>query len=961
MRRQPSRSALVLCLPIALLLASPAGAQYMFLDSNGDGAHTAADEVHAIGPTVINIWLDTAHNRDGSGTICQYEPEKPLTLFAYHVNLEATGGTVGYSAYTNLVSQMGPVSSPFPSDSVNFASGLFFTPTSLVLPAGRYLLGTLTVYAGSGTPSLQIAPGDFNGPGREMTEFASLCGGSLYPNTLVLGTDWFDADGLAFRAGGGPNQSPRLTPPIAMTVPTGGNAIQPLVANDPDGQPLSFAKVSGPSYLYVATLDRGAGTARGEIRVAPFASDAGSATATLSVGDGAASDAATFGITVARGRDHPPFLRRLSPMTLGAGQTSTVPLQAGDPDGGILHLAKVSGPRYVALRELYSRPGGASALLTLSPTLCDVGTAEASFSLTDGVSTQQRNVTLSVNLPVNDGSIRYSLAGFIHGVRLADLNRDGMLDIIAAHEDQPQISVFLNEGKDNLAPGVPYPVSGQDGAIEAGDFNEDGRMDVAVTDVAGAAVDVLLGKGDGTLLAATRYATGAGPGGIAVEDFNRDGHLDLITNNKEAGTVSVLLGTGKGSFAPKHDSPAGFRPNSLVVGDFNVDGRPDAAVVDPERGGLNGALIVLPGLGDGTFGDAVETFVRGYPFSVAAGDWNGDGKTDIAVADLQSPSTVQTFAGHGDGTFEPGVALASPEPISFIFAITNGDLNGDGIQDLVVSDVDRVRLAVFLGIGNGAFASPRFLGGRYAQGLAIGDMNQDGRPDLVGTAPLNIGLFMNPFPVPPSVEVQASVPNGKYRPGDAGLCVTIEGVQDPNVLIDPFTVVLRSEGTGSIGEIYPNGKMVVAGDADRDGKTGTRLCFRAADVAALFSDIGHTTHLTAQISGAAMDGRLFCSDLDLLIDGRRLSAAPAFAPNPFNPATRLTFSTAREGPGKVFLFDIQGHRVRTLLDAARLPAGDHEYAFNGKGDRGEKLSSGVYFYRVDTTDGRYEGRIIILK
>ena len=307
MRRRPFRSILFACVPLALLFASPASAQYMYLDSNGDGVHTAADLVHAIGPTVIDIWLDTAHNRDGSPTTCQYEPEKPLTIFSYDVILLATGGTVTYSSYTNLVSGMGPVGSPLPPDSVNFASGPFYTPTSLVLPAGKYLLGTLTVYAGSGTPSVDIAPGDFFGPFGEMTEFGSLCGGSLYPNTLVLGTDWFDIDGLAYSAGGGPNQSPRLTPPIAMVVPTGGNAVQPIMANDPDGQPLSFTKISGPSFLYVTTLDRGTGTARGEIRVAPFASDAGSATASVGVSDGAAQDQATFGVTAKRGRDHPPF------------------------------------------------------------------------------------------------------------------------------------------------------------------------------------------------------------------------------------------------------------------------------------------------------------------------------------------------------------------------------------------------------------------------------------------------------------------------------------------------------------------------------------------------------------------------------------------------------------------------------------------------------------------------------
>ncbi|TMQ51429.1 MAG: hypothetical protein E6K71_00390 [Candidatus Eisenbacteria bacterium] len=963
MRRRPFRSILVACLPLALLFASPASAQYMYLDSNGDGVHTAADLVHAIGPTVIDIWLDTAHNRDGSPTTCQYEPEKPLTIFSYDVILLATGGTVTYSSYTNLVSGMGPVGFPLPPDSVNFESGPFYTPTSLVLPAGKYLLGTLTVYAGSGTPSVDIAPGDFFGPFGEMTEFGSLCGGSLYPNTLVLGTDWFDIDGLAYNAGGGPNQSPRLTPPIAMVVPTGGNAVQPITANDPDGQPLSFTKISGPSFLYVTTLDRGTGTARGEIRVAPFASDAGSASASVSVSDGAAQDQATFGVTAKRGRDHPPFLRSEPALTLAAGQTRTLTLNAGDPDGGTVRFAKVSGPNFVGLRELSSRPGGASAVLTLSPTLCDVGSSQVSFSITDGVSTLVREMALSVALPVNDGTVGYHLAGFMHAIQLADMNRDGMLDVVAVHEDQDEISVYLNEGRDNLALGVPYPVSGQDGGIATGDFDEDGKMDVAVTDPAGAVVDLLLGKGDGTLLAASHYATGVGPGSVAVEDFNRDGHLDLITNNEEAGTVSVLLGTGKGTFAPKHDSPAGFRPNALAVGDFNLDGRPDAAVVGPEQGGLNGTLTVLPGLGDGTFGDGIQTSVQGYPFSVVAGDWNGDGRTDIAFTDISPPSTVQTFLGHGDGTFEPGVALASPVEFSYLFVVVNGDLNGDGCQDLIVSDVDRLRLATFLGTGNGTFASPRFQGSRYAQGLAIGDMDRDGRPDLVGTAPMNIGLFMNTFSVSPSVEVDASAPNGKFRP-DQGtpMCVTIEGAHDPSLVIDPATVVLRSEGTGSVGEIHPPaGKQVIAGDTNRNGKTGTRICFPAEDVAALFDQLGRTAHVTAQISGSSIDGRLFCSNLDLLIDGRHLSAEPVFAPNPFNPSTRLTFSTQREGPAKAFLFDVQGRRVRTLLDTARLSAGPHDYRFDGKGDRGETLPSSVYFYRVQSTEGTFEGRIIILK
>src|SRR5207244_2452464 len=95
-----------------LVLAPPAPGQYIYLDSDGDGVHTAADQVHAAGPTVIDIWLDTAHNRDGSPALCKPNPTEPLDIFSYVVNLLASGGTVSYSAFRNRVAQMGLSSPP---------------------------------------------------------------------------------------------------------------------------------------------------------------------------------------------------------------------------------------------------------------------------------------------------------------------------------------------------------------------------------------------------------------------------------------------------------------------------------------------------------------------------------------------------------------------------------------------------------------------------------------------------------------------------------------------------------------------------------------------------------------------------------------------------------------------------------------------------------------------------------
>ncbi|HEU5311673.1 MAG TPA: hypothetical protein VFV24_09500 [Candidatus Eisenbacteria bacterium] len=179
---------------VLLVLASPAYAQYMYLDSNGSGTHTAADKLHPVHPTTVDIWFDTAHNRDGSGTSCHSDPATPLDMFSYVVNLEATGGTVVYSSYTNRVPSMAPVGSTPASDATQFSTGPFAGNPSL--PPGKYLLGTLTITVATGSPSVQIVP-TLTSPFVDMTLFGSHCEEHEdNSNSIILGQDWFDVDGL---------------------------------------------------------------------------------------------------------------------------------------------------------------------------------------------------------------------------------------------------------------------------------------------------------------------------------------------------------------------------------------------------------------------------------------------------------------------------------------------------------------------------------------------------------------------------------------------------------------------------------------------------------------------------------------------------------------------------------------------------------------------------------------------
>jgi hypothetical protein len=366
------------------------------------------------------------------------------------------------------------------------------------------------------------------------------------------------------------------------------------------------------------------------------------------------------------------------------------------------------------------------------------------------------NGSVSVLLGNGDGTFQapqsYLSGGSdVMSLAVGDFNGDGQLDVVVANEcadtfcSTGSVSVLLGNGSGALQLVGSYATGrGPSYSIAVSDLNGDGSSDVAVALIDGS-VAVLLGNGDGSLQPAVSYAAGENPRSIAVKDLNGDGYPDLVVAEQGSSTLTVLLGNGNGTFQPAVTyGSGGGNAFGVAVQDINGDGRADLIVANrcADIDCTSGSVSVLLGNGDGTF-QGTKGYASGgqSALSVATGDFNHDGILDFAVANQCADSTCQSSSvsvllGNGDGTFQP--AASYPSGGLDASSVTVGDLNGDGKPDLVVanyctSNCASGSVSVLLGNGDGTFQSAVSYpsGGEDAYSAAVADVNGDGKPDLV--------------------------------------------------------------------------------------------------------------------------------------------------------------------------------------------------------------------------------------
>lgn len=355
---------------------------------------------------------------------------------------------------------------------------------------------------------------------------------------------------------------------------------------------------------------------------------------------------------------------------------------------------------------------------------------------------------------------------------IADLNHDGKLDIAFTDSQLNAVSVFLGKGDGSFSAGQSYATVQQPDEIAVSDLDGDGHPDLIVG-VAGGGIyspdytlagvaHILLGRGDGTFASPRLFPA---PGSASqfsaavVADFNGDGKPDVV---QFAVGVLFFENEGGGLFKPPATAvtPQGLSPFNggvqLLAADLNADHKQDLILLSSYYTGTGitangpvGAAFSFLGKGNGEFASQNMQIVGGTPVQAVLGDFTRAGEADLAViTNLSTGGALELLPGKGDGSFAAARALDSYGAGVHVTQIATADLNHDGKPDLVVmttppssagSQFAPPDLHIYLGKGNGAFSKTTIdkVGtGTLMNGFGLGDLNHDGKPDLIVTSPL---------------------------------------------------------------------------------------------------------------------------------------------------------------------------------------------------------------------------------
>jgi len=454
---------------------------------------------------------------------------------------------------------------------------------------------------------------------------------------------------------------------------------------------------------------------------------------------------------------------------------------------------------------------------------------------------------VTVLLGTGDGSFMAPLspaaAGQAEFVRLADLDRDGLLDAFVLNDLQRRVSVLLGRGDGTFRSAMDYGAGNEPVDTAQGDLDGDGWIDLVVAHRTGSELSILFGLGDGRFETAEGVAAGPDPDLVRLTDLDGDGDPDLVVRNGSGLGLTTLTNDGTGGFTGLTDHDFGFRPGTVVLGDLEGDGFPDLVLTDEPSGtlavvlnGRDGSFVeprffpassessacVLADL-DGDFdldiavddraglvhiliNDGAANFTTGTAAAavlargLAAGNLDGDRYPDLAVGRNMS-NRVSILLNNGDGTFRPAGEASAADNMTGILA---RDMNGDGFTDLLAASAGSEEVAFLPGLGDGSFGETAHLPLNGApSGLSVGDFNGDHAPDVVlAMAGENVvTVLLNSRPVTALIAT---------APGPGGANPPLARLFSPDGLPEPLVEITAYAAAGY-------GATVALGDLDGDG------------------------------------------------------------------------------------------------------------------------------------------------
>ena len=449
-------------------------------------------------------------------------------------------------------------------------------------------------------------------------------------------------------------------------------------------------------------------------------------------------------------------------------------------------------------------------------------------------------------------------------------------------------------------------------AVAIGNLNVhvDGYPDLAVANSHSNSVSILLNSGTGTFGAATPITVGLNPTSVAIGDFDGDGYLDLAVANHNSANVSILQGYGDGSFSPPTNFAVGSGPISVAIGDFDGDGKPDLAVANA-GGGVsilrNTSPYAIPGIpGTILFGAATNITVGSLPRFVAIGDFDGDNKLDLAVANGNDNNVsifLNTSPPPGTGTISFSF-WANYAVGSFPNSVAIGDFDGDGNLDLAMANLNDDNVSILQGDGHGSFSFVANYHVNRPFSVAIGDLNGDLKPDLAvaNSANGNVSVFLNTSPH------------------------TIPGI--------PGTILFGAAKEFAVGT---SPTSVAIGNLNHDNKLDLATANGDDDNVSILLN---TTPVTA------------VKDKETKLP-TKFSLSQNY-PNPFNPSTTISYSLPKATNISLKILNTLGQEIAMLVNE-RKDAGSYQVQWNAT------VPSGIYFYRMQAGEFVETKKMIVLR